>query len=1303
MALQVSYLTSAVGSTNPRISFGFGIRIDGVEYTSRFSGDYSYAHDAMVAFATGTFPVEVPFELAIGKHIIELYEGWQNDFHLAFKGEIIQRGKAFWRRTDTLEAAGVLRRTQVGLNAAKAFYNVGGDESDLLDQIPDGYTPIPISTDADIIVHILESYGILPGAWGHSIEADYTWSPALLSPILWDADTAGWPIIERLDRQVYRTFDSRIGAVFRRLVIGQIPSGVRYTFTDGIDILDVGTTTVYEPYNQVVVRGAQIPSMIGVIDAQPDELQVLGYAPTGTPEPSPYIDDPPGIRSYPYDNPYIETVPDAELLASRLLGFLQEPAKETPLTALACPDFDVANGLGLDSDILGEDFDAFIITHARSGGQLKPTSQFMLRGSSDATVIGNLDPVALFTVQTVLNAVRIAGTLTQVVMVTVDARASHDPDGTIASWSISVGGTVTTGSDTSQAVATILWTGSTAVPVSVTVTDDDGATDTLVRDEPYDITTMPREPLVAAETTQAEASIDGLWTWNTQTGTDALAVAPIALGDRTLFFGAAGQVWRSTDYLATASTLLATIAGTPQINCAWNHEQITTRWLAGAQSGGVSLSSDSGATWALLATLAAAVNDISESPATTNQMSAAAGESLWTTFDGRNWSALITTSGATCLRFAAGAYGGVSYVYAGFSTGVIKMWRSDTGAVSTITTLAGKAIRGLTLNVDLHEVYIFTDSVSTYSYTPAGGVVAGPNVTGAVNYAIRSGLGRGQWVYIIGATFIGKWMKSGYYDVRLITGGLRIGYGAARVTGVGGTPALPPPTPPVVTTETRVVSSSAAKAQGHGSTPAGWETYAFVDSGWPAAVANLGFGGAPIGAAALSRNTAGTSFTNEQNIIRQHFTLPAGTVVPTGNPSAVIVDAWIRVVTEDYADDVYINGHRLGDAIVGYTEGSAVTNKIFNITAAQLVLGGDNVIAIRFHNSGGNYIWTAFEFEVVTSATPGGTPTTAFPATTGAKLPSVAVGSAQSYVTWGETAAVKFAEGTLAVAPVLTSASTVGSVGSNAGYFNTSVTVDSGNTLHAAWIQDGARLYHRSKAAGGSWSAVHTIIVEESFANGCSIAASNATDLAVLWRGANGEIFYSRSSDGGVSWSARGTVSGATAYAGVVQLVPNNRDYAAWGSSAGNIQAGTGSTYTVETVATGGSGDAFLAQPTMARHTDGTLWVAYRRVGGNILASFKSGGTWTQETVKSGDVGVGTVALALDSSGVPTVVWSTGTAVYRSTRTGVNTWSAAAAVTIGSGTYKTNLDLAIDASGNKHIVIEDWSSSGASTIKYTRV
>ena len=769
--------------STPRITRKFGMRLDGLDITSLASGQWSVNHDVKSPFATASVSLKRALELSPSYHTAGIYAGWRDPLDVAFVGEVQRSERAFTRPVRQLTLGGYLARTNDNISSSRGFFYAGDtipatsdraadlaafiaaydagtlalETQDLIDQIPLDHELCPIWADADIIVKVLACYGITPETTGISIDPSW-WIPAKLSPILWPQGMPGYQLIKNIDDPIgYATADGRAGEVRRRKILGTVPGTVKHVFRQGIDIVgDPQLVEEYKVYNQVRVNGAQIPSLSG--DEEGD--QVVAVSPAGEPEPSPFL--PSGVNTYVITSSYIETVADAQQMAAEWLSVVKQPTQEWEIQTFGCPDLDLGDGVGVLADVWGLSTNAFIVGHSTQSAPYRSTLR--LRGSTFAEVTPNQPPTLNFEILCVSERMvdPADGVIKTYTLIRVTPTAS-DPDGVIASWTVTVGSETPrsgVGDPVPVTVATLL---ASPVAVTVTVTDDGGATTSLTRPATWDATTIVVEPLTLADGTQAQLSADGELTWKTKTPPAATVTAPTMLGG-VLCYGAGAALWRSTDQLDTA-TLVRTFGAT--ITCLWNNEVATSRWLAGLANGEVWLSIDAARTWTKLCTLAAAVNDIAESPSTPGEMQACAGALGLHTFSAAGGWQTEATSTGTMLRVAAGFE---TRCY-GDSTGTIRIWSTASSTITTTLTLPVAAeVRGLGYLVEQQVLGITTSSTATYTWTPAAGLQSGPATASSTNHMMHSGLFDG-W-YISADAGLQKWIYGmpTIYTVRAMTG-----------------------------------------------------------------------------------------------------------------------------------------------------------------------------------------------------------------------------------------------------------------------------------------------------------------------------------------------------------------------------------------------------------------------------------------------------------------------------------------------------------------------------------------------------
>lgn len=354
------------GRATPHMHFAGGFRYDvsypagsGTDLSDYIANTWQVTHDSSRAFASASWQTVQDISVTGTRHLVRHYAGWGAADVPCFEGRLVENTPTLTGVGATLAASGWLEVTTepLGEGRHKAFcyaptLNVADISADLVDQVPDGYQLVPVRNDADVIIHLLESYGILlaPDGPGHSIETARV--VAQLSPILLPDDQPGYSLIQQLDQISggFVTFDASDGSVKRRRLYSVAPTSVVHVFTKGVDLLaDPRITRNFGPYNQVVVQGAYNPSLgdytRGYAPADP-----LNPGEPGTPAASPFIHNPPGTRTYTINNPLAETVTDCELIAADWLDVLSQSFSEGTLLTFACADIDIGDPIGIDAN-----------------------------------------------------------------------------------------------------------------------------------------------------------------------------------------------------------------------------------------------------------------------------------------------------------------------------------------------------------------------------------------------------------------------------------------------------------------------------------------------------------------------------------------------------------------------------------------------------------------------------------------------------------------------------------------------------------------------------------------------------------------------------------------------------------------------------------------------------------------------------------------------------------------------------------------------------------------------------------------
>ena len=352
--------------------------------------------------------------------------------------------------------------------------------------------------------------------------------------------------------------------------------------------------------NQAWVRGAVLTT------TQPDGSQTSTTIEEQAYAASPWVLNPDGSQAYNdvlLSNELIDEVAVAADEAVRLVEVNNRLLVKIGVEI----DGDPQLHLGVTVDIEDPDYSGITGLWFLEGYRIdyaagKYTATLTLLGGEQAGTSINVSPFATFTYQ-----------LEQEVMgdrlwfvLTLDGSGSIDPDGTIAAWSWTDNRGLITGSD--PVITRRLDATGIIAPweVTLTVTDNDGGTDSLMMPIPFTpVTTAAWIPaMFAALGAYASASPDGGVTWNDQGMTGTVAVG--AKFTDGVHFGTGafgtnnGALYLTNDYCATAPTLVhAAVAGDGAITfIGWDWRYIGVVWAA-TSTGRIYRSNDDGLTWLL--------------------------------------------------------------------------------------------------------------------------------------------------------------------------------------------------------------------------------------------------------------------------------------------------------------------------------------------------------------------------------------------------------------------------------------------------------------------------------------------------------------------------------------------------------------------------------------------------------------------------------------------------------------------------------------------------------------------------------
>jgi hypothetical protein len=229
--------------------------------------------------------------------------------------------------------------------------------------------------------------------------------------------------------------------------------------------------------------------------------------------------------------------------------------------------------------------------------------------------------------------------------------------------------------------------------------------------------------------------------------------------------------------------------------------------------------------------------------------------------------------------------------------------------------------------------------------------------------------------------------------------------------------------------------------------------------------------------------------------------------------------------------------------------------------------------------------------------------------------------------------------------------------------YSPKIVLNSWGHLHLVWYDNTLghnEIYYKKSTDGGdTWTAAKRITWSSGDSQFAALAVDPSDRLHVVWvedTSGGSEIYYKRSSDGGVTWTAKQRLT----WAGITSSWP---DIAvdSWGVIHLVWQDSTGEIY-------------------YSKSPDGTNWMLEKRL------------TWNSGTSQYPDI-------AIDSSNRLHVVWQDNTPgeynyeiYYRKSTDAGLTWATAKRLTwMDNGSYRP--DLAVDPSENLHLVWYDENPS----------
>ena len=300
-------------------------------------------------------------------------------------------------------------------------------------------------------------------------------------------------------------------------------------------------------------------------------------------------------------------------------------------------------------------------------------------------------------------------------------------------------------------------------------------------------------------------------------------------------------------------------------------------------------------------------------------------------------------------------------------------------------------------------------------------------------------------------------------------------------------------------------------------------------------------------------------------------------------------------------------------------------------------------------------------------------------------------------------------------------------ISNNSGNFDyPAIGVDSAGNIDVVWTDSDNDIvkrdiyFSRSTDGGVSWSQDVLIYTYSGDYNSPGIAVDSAGNINIVWWGGTdpGEILLSRSTDGGLSWSQVVIIANTSGYlieaaaavdsAGNINILWTDYSYSDDNYMIFFSRSTDGGLSWSQAVKIHNQGvlgpESFLEYPSIAIDSEGNINVAWEDFAESDVSIYFSrstdgGVSWSQAINIFTPGGSYYPKIAVDIAGNINVVWRdyvSGIDIYfgRSIDDGV-TWSQAINVSNTSATLFSCPAIAVDSAGNINIV---WGEGGDSTL-----
>ena len=271
------------------------------------------------------------------------------------------------------------------------------------------------------------------------------------------------------------------------------------------------------------------------------------------------------------------------------------------------------------------------------------------------------------------------------------------------------------------------------------------------------------------------------------------------------------------------------------------------------------------------------------------------------------------------------------------------------------------------------------------------------------------------------------------------------------------------------------------------------------------------------------------------------------------------------------------------------------------------------------------------------------------PDSTDVKYPHVTAFGSQVYVSGNANRASAFVWAKEVTAVGFPGPTELGAAGGQPDFSSTSAARGPDGSIYVAWVNQPSRtIYLRQRNPAGTWGATRIVDRDSSFPVAPEVGVSSTGQIFVAWRIPDSSVRFSRSSDGGVSWTTAATVSDAAAFASQIGLSggPNGSMGVTFTAGEGDnlhifVGLWNGASFTVTRITTLG---ADYADSSITLAPNGRIYAAWRGVddaggdSGVFYAERMADGNWPRVRLASGKVS-GTVNVRADEDGSLHFAW----------------------------------------------------------------